>query len=157
MNFSPSVQSGTANGRGEPDLSADADPETGYEEYFTYDNCATKGTDINGNPYDPTTNPYPGGPCLEAGWGGTSFVAPQLNGVTAVIDANLGHRVGFWNPQVYSFAQSHSSPFTVLDSASANNDNLFYTGTPHQLWNPATGLGTPNLTSLQSDFAHSGH
>jgi subtilase family serine protease len=141
FNPTPSVQSGNGQGRGEPDFSADADPFTGYELYFSF----------GSEPGSPTS------PSLQTGWGGTSFVAPQLNGSTAVIDANLGHRVGFWNPQVYSFAQSHSSPFTVLDSASANNDNLFYTGTPHQLWNPATGLGTPNLTSLQSDFAHSGH
>ena len=34
-------------------------------------------------------------------YGGTSFVAPQLNGSTAVIDSSLGHRVGFWNPSIY--------------------------------------------------------
>ena len=141
INFSPSVQSGTGNGRGEPDLSADADPFTGYEELFSWGE----------EPGSPTPE------SIEVGWGGTSFVGPQFNGSTAVIDANLGHRVGFWNTQIYSFAQSHNSPFTVLDSASAGNDNLFYTGSPHQLWNPATGLGIPNLTTLQSDFAHGGH
>lgn len=139
FNPSPSVQSGFANGgRGEPDLSTDADPFTGYQLLFSFG-------EEPGQPTDPT---------LETGWGGTSFVAPQLNGATAVIDANLGHRVGFWNPQIYSFARSHNSPFTVLDSASPDNNNLFYVGSPHQLWNAATGLGTPNLTALQSDFAH---
>ncbi len=39
-----------------------------------------------------------------AAWGGTSFVAPQLNGSTAVIDSYLGHRVGLWNPSIYAFA-----------------------------------------------------
>ncbi|HZT93621.1 MAG TPA: S53 family peptidase [Gaiellaceae bacterium] len=142
FNPSPSVQSGNAHGgRGEPDLSADADPFTGYELYFSFG-------EEPGSPAPPT---------LQAGWGGTSFVAPQLNGTTAVIDANLGHRVGFWNPQIYSSARSHNSPFTVLDSASTDNNNLFYTGSPHQLWNAATGLGTPDLTALQSDFAHPGH
>ncbi len=136
FNATPSVQSGSSQGRGEPDLSADADPFTGYELYFSFGDQA---------------------PTLETGWGGTSFVAPQLNGSTALIDANLGHRVGFWNPQVYSFAGGHNSPFHTLDSASANNDNLFYTGTPGQPWNPATGLGTPDLTALQGDFAHGGH
>lgn len=140
VNFTPRVQTGNGNGRGEPDLSADADPETGYQEYFSFDNC-----------------PNAPGACTEDGWGGTSFVAPQLNGANAVIVANLHHRVGFWNPQVYSFAGQHGSPFHVLDSASANNDNLFYTGTPGQLWNPATGLGTPDLAALQGDFAHGGH
>lgn len=136
VNFSPRVQSGSGNGRGEPDVSADADPETGYAEYFSFDNC----------PNAPSA-------CTEDGWGGTSFVAPQLNGANAVIVANLHHRVGFWNPQTYSFAQGHDSPFHVLDSASASNDNLFYTGTPGQVWNPATGLGTPDLTALQNSFA----
>jgi subtilase family serine protease len=134
FNPAPSVQTGSGNGRGEPDLSTDADPETGYEEFFSF-------------------NDQP--PTLETGWGGTSFVAPQLNGSTAVIVSNLGHRVGFWNPQVYAFAASRNSPFTTLDSAGTNNDNLFYTGTPHRLWNPATGLGTPDLTAIQNDFAGS--
>jgi len=147
FNATPSVQSGTANGRGEPDVSADADPETGYFEYYSYDDCASNGYNLDGTPAT-------GAPCIEFGWGGTSFVAPQFNGSTAVIDSNLGHRVGFWSPQVYGFAASHSSPFTVLDSASTDNDNLFYTGTPHQLWNPATGLGIPDLSKLQSDFGH---
>jgi len=139
FNPSPGIQSGIANGgRGEPDLSADADPFTGYEELFSWG--------------EEPGSPQP--PSIETGWGGTSFVAPQLNGTTAVIDANLGHRVGLWNTQIYSFARSHNSPFTVLDSASPDNDNLFYTGSPHQLWNAATGLGTPDLTALQSDFSH---
>jgi subtilase family serine protease len=141
FNPNPTVQSGTASGRGEPDLSADADPFTGYQLEFSWGEEPGK--------------PQP--PSIETGWGGTSFVDPQFNGVTAVIDANLGHRVGFWNPQIYSFARSQSSPFTVLDSASPDNNNLFYVGVPHQLWNAATGLGTPNLAALQADFAHERH
>ncbi|HZQ82318.1 MAG TPA: S53 family serine peptidase [Gaiellaceae bacterium] len=138
FNPTPSVQSGSASGRGVPDLATDGDPETGYAAYFPYNDCPTPGT-----------------PCVEE-WGGTSFVAPQLAGATAVIDANLGHRVGLWNPQIYAFAQQRNSPFHVLDSASADNDNLYYTGNPGKLWNAATGLGTPDLTALQNDFAHSG-
>jgi hypothetical protein len=52
---------------------ADADPETGYLVY---------GASVGG------LNEY----------GGTSFVAPQLNRSTAVIVSYLGHRVRFWNP-----------------------------------------------------------
>lgn len=141
FNPTPGVLSGRANGRGEPDLSADADPFTGYQELFSWGEEPGK--------------PQP--PSIETGWGGTSFVDPQFNAVTAVIDANLGHRVGFWNPQIYAFARSRHSPFTVLDSASPDNNNLFYVGSPHQLWNPATGLGTPDLTALQSDFARNPH
>lgn len=141
FNPTPGVQSGNANGRGEPDLSADADPFTGYQLEFSWG--------------EEPGHPEP--PSIQTGWGGTSFVDPQFNGVTALIDANLGHRVGFWNPQIYAFARSHNSPFTVLDSASTDNNNLFYTGVPHQLWNAATGLGIPNLTALQSDFAQEQH
>ena len=40
----------------------------------------------------------------------------------------------------------------------SNRWQPFVLGSPHQLWNAATGLGTPNLMVLQSDFAHSrGH
>jgi subtilase family serine protease len=131
FNPAPSVTTGYGTGRATPDVSTDADPFTGYEEYFTG---------------------FSGAP-LEDGWGGTSFVAPQLNGSTALIDSLLGHRVGFWNPSIYQFATQHNSPFTPLDSASANNDNLYYTGTRGHIYNVGSGLGTPNLAKLAGDFA----
>ena len=132
FNPTPSVITGTGTGRATPDVSADADPFTGYELYFTFgDQAAT----------------------IEDGWGGTSFVAPQLNGSTALIDSLLHHRVGFWNPSIYALATQHNSPFTPLDSASANNTNLFYTGTPGHIYNVGSGLGTPDLAMLASDFA----
>jgi subtilase family serine protease len=112
-------------------VSADADPFTGYEEYFT---------GFSGDP-------------LETDWGGTSFVAPQLNGSTALIDSLLGHRVGFWNPAIYQFATGWNSPFSPLDTASNSNDNLYYTGTPGHVYNVGSGLGTPNLARLAGDFA----
>lgn len=133
FNPAPSVAAGTSVGRAVPDVSTDADPFTGYEEYFT---------GFTGNP-------------LEVGWGGTSFVAPQLNGATAVIDQAVGHRVGFWNPSIYRWAAGPHSPFHPLDRASAGNTNLFYTGTPGHIFNPASGLGTPNLAMLARDFARS--
>ncbi len=115
-----------------PDLSADADPFSGYLAY---------------GPATTTTAMGLGG-----GWGGTSFVGPQLNGATAVIESVLHHRVGFWNPSIYSFAKQKSSPFTTLDQSGTQNDNLFYTGTPGTVYNPASGLGVPNLAALASDF-----
>jgi hypothetical protein len=42
---------------------------------------------------------------------------------------------------------------TPLSQASSNNDNVFYTGNPGQLYNPATGLGVPNLAKFASDLA----
>jgi kumamolisin len=128
----PKVIHGTGKGRALPDLSADADPFTGYEEYFT---------GFTGSP-------------LEVGWGGTSFVAPQLAGATAVIDSFVHHRVGFWNPKIYHFASERHSPFHPLTTSGRSNDNLFYSGTKGHLYNPATGLGTPNFAKLAADFRH---
>jgi kumamolisin len=130
FNASPNVRHGTGTGRAMPDLVADADPFTGY---LLYDPLST--------------------PALQSGWGGTSFVAPQLNGSTALIDEYVGHRVGLWNPAIYAFAQSGNSPFTPLSTSGTSNDNLYYTGTSGQVFNAGTGLGYPDLGELADDFA----
>ena len=132
----PAVTSGGGSGRAVPDVSADADPYSGYLLY----------------------EPSWAGvkqPVLQGGWGGTSFVAPQLNGSTAVIDSYLGHRVGFWNPAIYAFAASHGSPFTPLQQSGTGNDNIYYTGNPGQVYNEGSGLGYPDLSKLAADFAWS--
>ena len=131
FNASPSVTTGTGTGRAVPDVSANADPFTGYEIY------------------DPQFTPSP----LEGGWGGTSFVAPQLNGSAAVIDSYIGGRTGFWNPAIYRFAAQPGSPFTPLGTTGTSNDNLYYTGTPGQTYNVGTGLGIPDISRLAEDFA----
>ena len=137
LNENPAAVTGTGNGgRAVPDLSADADPYSGYIEYAPSD----AGQDGIASPTQP-------------GWGGTSFVAPQLNGAAAVIDSALGRRTGFWNPSIYKFAQSSSSPFTPLNTPGTNNDNLYYSGTPGAMYNAGAGLGTPNLSKLDADFA----
>ena len=79
-------------------------------------------------------------------------MAPQLNGAAAVIDSYLGHRTGFWNPAMYRFATARMSPFTPLDKTGAGNDNLYYTGTAGHIYNPGSGLGTPDLARLAADF-----
>jgi kumamolisin len=135
FNPTPAVTSGTDDsGRAVPDVSTDADPYSGYLLYSP-------------------SFAQAGDPVLEGGWGGTSFVAPQLNGSTAVIDSYLGHRVGFWNPTIYGTSLGFgASPFTQLSTASTSNDNLYYTGNPGQAYNPAVGLGYPNLTALAARF-----
>jgi kumamolisin len=154
FNPNPRLASGVQfSGRALPDVSTNADPQTGYAVY------------------DPTL--FDGG---FAQYGGTSFVSPQLNGSTAVIDSYLGHRVGLWNPSIYSFANGFRSPFTPLNDTTVysgknyifqttlqgvstalpgvfSNNNLYYTGEPGSSWNPASGLGIPNLTALAQDFA----
>jgi subtilase family serine protease len=134
VNPTPKVSSGYSNGRAEPDLSADADPYTGYLLY------------------EPSAVAV-GQPALQGGWGGTSFVAPQLNGSTAVIDSSLGHRVGLWNPSIYAFATSGNSPLTPLNAVGTSSDNLYYTGNPGSVYNVGSGLGFPNLSKLAADFA----
>lgn len=135
LNTNPKVTTGNGTGRATPDVVADADPFTGYLLYFSE---------------------FSSGGSLQAGWGGTSFVAPQLNGATALIDSYLGHRVGFWNPAIYKFATQANSPFTPLDTAGTSNDNLYYSGSHGQIYNAGSGLGTPNLARLAADFAREG-
>jgi subtilase family serine protease len=125
------VTTGTGTGRAVPDVSANADPLTGYEIY-----CPQ----FSGNP-------------LEGDWGGTSFVAPQLNGSTAILDQYVGGRVGFWNPAIYQFANQVGSPFSPLGASGTGNDNLYYTGTKGLTYNVGTGLGVPDMASLAADFA----
>jgi subtilase family serine protease len=136
FNPTPQVTRGYGWGRAVPDVSTDADPESGYLEY------------------SPSfAQESPAGAVLEGGWGGTSFVAPQLAGSTAVIDSMLGHRVGFWNPAIYQFATGRNSPFTPIDTSGTGSDNVYYTGTPGTLYNQGSGLGYPNLSVLAYDFA----
>ena len=49
---------------------------------------------------------------------------------------------------MYAAATGSNSPLTPLNTSGTSNDNLFYTGTPGTVYNPATGLGTPNLSAL---------
>ena len=131
FNGSPTVTKGSGSGRAVPDVSADADPYTGYLLYFSDQN-----------------------PKEEAGWGGTSFVAPQFAGATAVMDSYVGHRVGFWNPQIYRFATYRNSPFDPVETTGTRSDNNFYTGTAGYRYNPAAGLGTPDFAKLAIDFKY---
>jgi kumamolisin len=133
FNPTPSVTTGSGTGRADPDVAADADPYSGYLLYEP----SFAGVDE---------------PVLQGGWGGTSFVAPQMNGSTAVIDSYLGHRVGLWNPYIYAAAGGSNSPFTKLDQASTSNDNIYYTGNPGEPYNQGVGLGYPNLTKLAGIF-----
>jgi subtilase family serine protease len=132
VNSNPPLVSGGGSGRAVPDLSADADPYSGYLLY------------------EPSASP-----ALEAGWGGTSFIGPQFNGSTAVIDSVLGHRIGLWNPSLYAFAAGPDSPVTPLNQVGTGDDNIYYTGNPGELYNEATGLGVPDLAKFASDLATS--
>jgi kumamolisin len=128
FNATPSVTTGLGSGRAVPDLGTDADPQTGYLLYSASD-----------------------GGLGEAG--GTSFVDPQMNAASVVIDSYLGHRVGFWNPPMYHAVATGNDPFTQLNNPGTNNDNIYYTGDPGQEYNQGIGLGEPNLAQLANVFS----
>ena len=41
----------------------------------------------------------------------------------------------------------------IRPQASPANTNLFYTGSPGRIWNPASGLGTPDFAALARAFS----
>jgi subtilase family serine protease len=114
-------------GRNLPDVSLNADPQTGYSVLYT---SSTDGLE--------TLNYY----------GGTSFVAPQLNGIAALVGQSAGGRTGLWNFQLYGFARSpfgyrgKSAPLRDITAG----DNWFYSGAPG--YEPATGLGTLDVANF---------
>ncbi|MBB6183064.1 S53 family peptidase [Oleiagrimonas soli] len=121
-------------GRNVPDISMNADPFTGYLVYSSAD----------------------GG--LGQGSGGTSFVAPQLNGITALVNQRNGGRIGLLAPQLYRLLRQYGygpdSPFNDI----ASGDNWFWQGA--QGYDPATGVGTPDVTRLAillSSYEGHGH
>ena len=104
-----------------PDIALNADPETGYVLYSTTDGGLGSA-------------------------GGTSFVAPQLNGISALLTQSIGHRVGFWNPQVYLLQNVFGyGPWSAFNSVKAG-DNWFYYGAPN--YTPGAGIGTLNVANL---------
>jgi len=113
-------------GRNVPDISFNADPDTGYEIYYT--------SNVNG-------------PEILTFYGGTSFVGPQLNGTTALLGQYLHDRVGLLNIPLYELARNHGyrgkdAPLRAITEGT----NWFYTGSPG--YNPAAGLGTIDVYNL---------
>lgn len=102
----PDSPSGT-RGRGVPDLAAVADPATGYI-------VRVNGADII--------------------VGGTSAVAPLWAGLTALVNAASGGRVGAPHERLYA------DPSALRDIVTGNNDG--YSAGPG--WDPCTGLGVPD-------------
>lgn len=117
-----------------PDVSADADPYSGYVVYY------------NGS---------------WTGIGGTSAAAPLWAAFMALTDASskcAGKAIGFANPALYSAAAAaYSTDFN--DITSGNND---YTGTNNGLfpagadYDMASGLGTPNGAGLPATLCGGG-
>jgi subtilase family serine protease len=114
-------------GRNVPDISFNADPDTGYVIYYT--------SDLSGFSILPF-------------WGGTSFVAPQLNGVSALLGEYLQGRFGLLNYPLYRLAlagQAYSGQNPPMH-AIAYGDNWFYQGSNG--YNLGAGLGTLDVANF---------
>lgn len=124
----PGVANQYSNGmRQTPDVSADADSQTGWT-------VVSRGGVHR--------------------IGGTSAAAPFWAGVTALMDQVLqqqGHQtIGFANPGLYWMAQNASSlPAPPFHDVTVGT-NLYYPATPG--WDYATGLGTPDVGALALDW-----
>jgi subtilase family serine protease len=115
-------------GRNVPDLSFNADPETGYVVYYT--------SNVTGFG-------------IQSNVGGTSFVAPQLNGVSALLGEYLhGSRIGLLNFPLYGSASSGEA-YGIAGAplhAISTGDNWFYNG--RNGYSPAAGLGTLDVANF---------
>jgi kumamolisin len=113
-------------GRNVPDVSFNADPDTGYSLFYTSNK---RGFEV-----------------LTFG-GGTSFVSPQLNGVTALLAQNSGHRLGLLNVELYTLARLGLTQgrHAVINTISTG-DNWFYKA--RNGYSPAVGLGTIDVFKL---------
>jgi kumamolisin len=111
-------------GRNVPDVSFNADPETGYLIYYTSEPSGTF--------------------LVLQQYGGTSFVAPQLNGVTSLLNQDLHGRLGLLNFALYGAPDSQDgrAPLHPI----AYGDNWFYYG--RNGYNLGAGLGVMDVANF---------
>jgi subtilase family serine protease len=114
-------------GRNLPDLSVNSDPDTGYAVWYT---SSASGFGV------------------EDFWGGTSFAAPQLNGVTALLAQGTRHRVGLLNVPLYQLlrqggaTQGRNAPLRDI----VEGDNWYFYA--HKGYDQTTGAGVPDVANL---------
>ncbi|HEV2703400.1 MAG TPA: S53 family peptidase [Steroidobacteraceae bacterium] len=117
-------------GRNVPDLSVNSDPDTGYVIWYT---SSAPGSALGVLDFI----------------GGTSFAAPQLNGMTALFNQALHHRVGVLNFALYGIASTgfaaYAGPYAPLRDIRAG-DNWYWHAGPG--YDQATGVGVPNIANL---------
>jgi len=121
-----------ANGRGIPDVAANASLSSQYEDIYL------GGAANLGN--------------------GTSAAAPLWAGFIALLNSNLDFNLGFANPLFYAIGASGFNPINVLwpdpalskmANCPANNGNNGVPGYPaNALWDACTGWGSPNGAAL---------
>lgn len=118
-------------GRNVPDVSLNADPNTGYSLNYT-DQDGHYGVETFG--------------------GGTSFVAPQLNGIASLLVQKLGSRIGMLNFPLYELARrpaAYGQPQSPFNDITAG-DNWNYRGKPG--YDQATGIGTLNVANFADEL-----
>ncbi len=111
-----------------PDVSADADPLTGYRIYYSGDN------DCSGND------------CWTV-VGGTSAAAPFWAGLIALANQQGHRKLGFLNPALYAIGAAGAnggagSPYHDVTAGG----NLYYQATSG--WDYSTGWGSPDAATL---------
>jgi kumamolisin len=132
LNFGvpPSINTGF-NGRGVPDVAADADPDTGYKiRVHGQDGVA----------------------------GGTSAVAPLYAALVARLNQQLRVPVGFVNPMLYTNASSGATSSAFRDITEGTNDVTGRLGgySATEGWDACTGLGSPNGANILTALKPSG-
>lgn len=125
----PGVSNTASDGmRQVPDVSADADPLTGYAIYDSTSKCS--GSDCWGVV------------------GGTSAAAPLWAGITTLANQSAGNQklrpLGFLNPALYTLGAGGSAGSLFHDVTTGGN--LYYQATAG--WDYSTGLGTPDANAL---------
>jgi kumamolisin len=120
-------------GRNLPDVSLNADPQTGYIIPFT---SITR----NGSRFE------------IAQGGGTSFVAPQIAGITALIDEDAHGRVGLLNFALYELSitgQAYSGRHPPMRDIRQGTNEGFQA---NKGYDQATGLGVLDVANLAAFF-----
>ncbi len=132
----PGVKNSYSNGYRElPDVTADADPATGYAMYCTVTNAG----------------------CNSGGWlvvGGTSGAAPVWSGSAVLINqylqANGQKRIGYANPTLYMLFNAQQG-FPAFHDITAGN-NLYYPATAG--YDLASGIGSPDVYNIARDLLY---
>lgn len=131
-NLSASDQKLLNGGRGLPDISWNADPDTTILLYASFQP-------------------------LKAGYygvGGTSEGAPQWAGIIADGNQMVGHPLGFINPALYAIGHSDNYASSYHDITVGNNGFAGITGYNATTgWDAATGWGTPKVATLLENIA----
>ena len=114
-------------GRNVPDLSVNSDPDTGYVIWYT---SSVPGSTLGVLDFI----------------GGTSFAAPQLNGMTSLFNQALHHRVGVLNFALYGIASfgfgAYAGPAAPLRDIRAGDNWYWHVQAPATIRRPASASRT---------------